>query len=264
MMRFIDAALPLAAMGFSVFPLSPGTKLPAISQKAGGKGVKDASTDPGQIRAWARRFPRANVGSGCGRASGVTVIDIDPSHGGNETVAAFREKGLKLTPTILVQTPSGGWHAYYTYEPLLLNSKAKLGPGIDVRNDHGYVVAPPSLLKDGRFYRWVTAPSAMTPARMPRWAMERLRPQPAPAYETTRPARDPDGALKGLLEFLRNAREGERNGSLYWAACRAKENGLTDAGTQQLLIATAVSIGLDPKESHKSVLSGFKAGRRLA
>ena len=261
-MRFLDAALPLAEMGFSIFPLSPGTKLPAIAQKAGGKGVKDATTDADQVRNWARRFPRANVGIACGRASGVTVIDIDPGHGGNETIAAFREKGSKLVETILAQTPSGGWHAYYMYEPLLLNSKAKLGPGIDVRNDNGYVVAPPSLLKDGRIYRWVVPPTGSQAARMPRWAMERLRPKPMPVYEDRHPPRDPDGALKGLVEFVRNAKEGERNGSLYWAACRAKENGLADAGVQQTLIAAAVSIGLDPKESHKSVLSGFKAGRR--
>lgn len=78
MMRFVDAALPLIERGWKVFPLAPGTKVPAISRKAGGQGVLDASRDRAQIETWGRRWPRSNIGLACGRDSGFTVIDIDP------------------------------------------------------------------------------------------------------------------------------------------------------------------------------------------
>lgn len=261
MVSFLKGAMPLIELGWSVFPLSPGTKLPAIPKTAGGQGVLDASSDPEQIWTWARRFPSANVGLACGKESGLTVIDVDPKNGGSATVASLKAKKQEFTPTILVKTPSGGWHMYYRYEPLLLNSKSKLGVGIDVRAQGGYVVAPPSVA--GNPYRWVNAPLGPDIPKMPRWVFEKLKPAPQPVRKAPERSGEPS-SIDGLVAFIGRAAQGERNGSLYWAACRAAEDGMTDDATALALENAGVAIGLDPKEAHKTVMSAFKARRRLA
>lgn len=257
-MRFLDAAMQLAQLGFAVFPLAPGSKVPAIPSKGGGKGVLDASKDLDQIRDWARRFPKANVGIACGRASGITVIDIDTNHGGMESVITLRAQKRILSPTIAVRTPSGGWHLYYRFEPGLLNSKSKLGTGIDLRTEGGYVVAPPSVLANGCGYHWHQPPLGGEVPRMPMWAVQKLTPPPEPIFASGKPPRDPDAALKGLIRLIEQAPGGQRNQVLFWSACRAAENGCADDGTCELLISAAASVGLSRREAWKTVHSGFK------
>src|SRR5260221_12533215 len=85
----LDAALAYAAQGIPVFPLAPGMKVPAISKDEGGRGFHDATTDTERIRRWWKRWPRANIGIPTGSASGWVVIDIDPRHGGDRSLAAL-------------------------------------------------------------------------------------------------------------------------------------------------------------------------------
>jgi len=62
---------------------------------------------------------------------------------------------LGLTADILdhatVTTPSGGRHIYLTHFDGARNSQSKIGHKIDTRGEGGYVVAPGSLTKDGRY-----------------------------------------------------------------------------------------------------------------
>lgn len=263
-MRFIDGAVPLIQLGWAVFPLSPGSKLPAIAKKAGGQGVLDASKDPDQIREWARRFPHANVGIACGKISGITVLDFDPKGGSAETLRTMKRQGRVFKPTVTVRTPSGGWHLYYAYAPELLNSKSLLGKGIDVRTTGGYVVAPPSRLDNGRDYRWHLAPLGADLPRMPIWAHMALKPKPEAAFTRQEGVRDADAALQGLIKFIGRAAEGQRNSCLYWASRRAAESGMNDAATEEALIQAAASVGIPRKEAAKTIGSAFKAGRRFA
>src|SRR6516162_9916551 len=73
----IEEILKLAREGFRVFPLKPGTKIPAIE-----KWPELATTDEVQIRQWAGSFPGSNWGLACGKDSGVFVVDIDAKRGG--------------------------------------------------------------------------------------------------------------------------------------------------------------------------------------
>ena len=75
---FLDAAFHLTSFGFKVFPLLPGSKIPAIAKRDGGQGCLDATDNEETIAGWAKRFPRANIGVACGLPSGVIVIDLDP------------------------------------------------------------------------------------------------------------------------------------------------------------------------------------------
>ncbi len=57
-----------------------------------------------------------------------------------------------------------------------MRNQAGLRPGIDVRGDGGYVVAPPSLHASGNYYRWAEgrAPQQLEPAPIPRWLLQAL------------------------------------------------------------------------------------------
>jgi archaellum biogenesis ATPase FlaH len=73
--------------------------------------------------------------------NGLLVIDVDTKNGGDE------EEVYKLgfpRGTFRVKTPSGGCHLYYKDTGLnMRNSVQRLGKGIDVRTDGGYVCIPP-------------------------------------------------------------------------------------------------------------------------
>jgi hypothetical protein len=69
-----DAALAHAARGWPVLPLRPRAKLSLIAKAEGGRGVHDATTDPGRIRVWRPAQPGATVGLE------LFVQERDPSH----------------------------------------------------------------------------------------------------------------------------------------------------------------------------------------
>ena len=75
-----EAAMHIATeLGWPVFPLAPGSKVPAIPREDGGHGHLDATTDPETIRAWWTERPRANIGISPGPAR-LMVVDVDPRH----------------------------------------------------------------------------------------------------------------------------------------------------------------------------------------
>lgn len=111
-------------------------------------------------------FSGRNIGLLTGKASKITVLDIDLQDGG---VAHWKHLS-KLYPPITtptVTTPGKGLHLYFKYNPRLSStSKLHLNGGVigwDVLNDGRQVVAPPSIQ-----YRW--RHSLETPlAKMPPW-----------------------------------------------------------------------------------------------
>jgi len=114
-------------------------------------GVKEATCDKAQIAEWWRLYPDANIGIATGQ--GLLVVDIDPRSGGSlEALNAV----VPLPTTAILRTGGGGLHLYFSYDPTLTirNSASKLAPGIDIRGENGYVVAPPSIHASGNRYRW--------------------------------------------------------------------------------------------------------------
>src|SRR5918993_3058703 len=67
-----DTAVGIASrLGWSIFPLQPGRKVPATK-----RGLHAATTDLELIGRWWQRCPRFNIGINCG-ASGLLVVDLD-------------------------------------------------------------------------------------------------------------------------------------------------------------------------------------------
>ena len=72
----LDAALRYAGRGLLVLPCRPRQKTPATDH-----GLKDATDDPGLIKAWWTQWPNANVAIRTGAESDLVVLDVDGEHG---------------------------------------------------------------------------------------------------------------------------------------------------------------------------------------
>lgn len=134
------AALWYASKGLKIFPCGP-EKRPLVRWK------DEMSSDPAQIRKWWDVCPEAMIGLPCGTVNGMAVLDIDV----RSTVDGFeslKSKSYEIPQgTFAVSTPSGGKHYYFKLRDgeLIRNSAGKIGRGIDVRGEGGYVIAPPSF-----------------------------------------------------------------------------------------------------------------------
>lgn len=122
----------------------------------GTRGFKDATTDHSTIKKWfGSDAPLANIAIATGEISSLTVLDVDIGQGkcGAETWAELiRMKGEPQT--LKARTGSGGRHVFFAYCPDLKTGNNRLGRHVDVKNDGGYIVAPPSRHRCGRMYDW--------------------------------------------------------------------------------------------------------------
>ena len=138
-------ALKYLEKGFSVIPVG-ADKRPLLNWQDYQK--KRATAE--EIEAWWEKWPNSNIGIITGAISGITVVDVDKKSDGLETL-----KKLRLPMTLVAKTGGGGFHYYYKYSEGIGN-KAGIFPGIDIRGEGGYVVAPPSVHSSGETYDWVT------------------------------------------------------------------------------------------------------------
>lgn len=140
----MEYALSYAKQGWHVFPLQPAGKAPLTEH-----GYKDATRDPDLIQQWWSRWPEANVGVATGRVSGIVVLDVDRKHGVDGVVSAAE---LDLPPTLVIRTPSGGYHLIYKC-PAAFVVPRRIGvrPGLDILGEGGYVVAAGSHTQQGLY-----------------------------------------------------------------------------------------------------------------
>ena len=97
-------------------------------------GIKDASKSKKQIRRWFKKWPDANVGVATGKASEIIVLDVDPRHGGDKSLAMLEAEFGQLPSTWRFQTGGGGEHYYFKHPGgHFPNSSGKVGDGLDVR-----------------------------------------------------------------------------------------------------------------------------------
>ncbi|SEO59581.1 Bifunctional DNA primase/polymerase, N-terminal [Actinacidiphila rubida] len=278
--RALHAALITAARGLPVIPLSR-SKLPAVRSphrdelratacrgECGrpGHGVHDATSDPARIRALFAVAPWATgYGIACGQAPLHLVgVDLDVKHG-TDGVGALRalaaSHGFDVPPTVTVVTPSGGRHLWFTAPGPVPNSAGRLAPGIDIRGAGGYVVGPGSRTVAGHYH--LAPGSAGNPlAEAPPALLHLAAPPPAPPRtdEQDHPRHPAEKRAAALVRFVLDSRAGERNGRLFWAACRAYDAGFGDA-LAPALVTAAVHTGLSEREAAATVAS---AGRLRA
>jgi hypothetical protein len=161
------AAREYLARGWSVIPLRPGDKRPTLKWQAF-QYRRAASED---LADWYGRWPQAGVAVVTGAVSGLVVVDVDPKHGGEASLAELERSHGPLPATVTARTGGGGRHLYFLHPGGLVRNQVGLAPGIDLRGDGGYVVAPPSLHPRGGIYAWEAglAPGEVALAVLPPW-----------------------------------------------------------------------------------------------
>ncbi|MTK30715.1 DNA primase [Nocardia seriolae] len=268
--RFRDAALSAAARGWFVFPLRPGSKIPAIT-----RWQQQATIDEVRIKQFWPPKSRRNVGVATG-PSRLHVIDLDTHHGesGPETMLRLAKSmgEQRSLITYAVSTPTGGRHLYYRIPDgglWLPNTAARLGPGIDSRGHGGYVVAAGSRTSQGEYRLLANRPTA----DLPPWLLRLLTPPPSPvSADPAAPPRHPDAYLRAIIDAetrkVTAAAPGTRNTTLFRAAFtlgRLVAGGELDKklAHDALTAAGAVHIGHDDfsaRELARTVDNGLELG----
>lgn len=196
MSDLLEAALRYAAQARPVFPCEARGKRPLTA-----RGLLEATTTPDRIEQWWARWPDANVAIRTGAVSRLVVLDVDGQEG-LESLRALEQDVGELPRTASVVTPRGGQHFYFAHPGggELRCSAGKLGPGLDVRADGGYVVAPPSVGPTARRYE---PDESCALAALPRWLHQRIDGGP------------PGGVRKrtAAAEWLTVARDGVDEGA---------------------------------------------------
>jgi hypothetical protein len=182
-----DAELYATRKQFSVFPLhgitedlkcacgnpncsSPG-KHPTTSN-----GVKAATRDVPAINSMFKVGD--NLGVATGEVSGFWALDID-GQGGEISFGTLIAEHGPLSPT-LIHFTGNGRHILFKHPGYRIkNSVKKLGPGLDVRGDGGYIVFAPSMHWTGTEYYLLNPHQKIGDA--PDWLLDAVRydqPQP--------------------------------------------------------------------------------------
>lgn len=163
----LAVALAYLARGWSVVPLRPREKRPLLLWELFQVERPSAS----DVAGWFRRWPDANIGIVTGAVSKLIVLDIDPKHGGDDSLESLERRFGALPLTVESRTGGGGRHLYFEHPGYPVRNRTGIGQGIDLRGDGGYVVAPPSLHPSGERYAWRSgcSPEERTLAPLPRW-----------------------------------------------------------------------------------------------
>jgi hypothetical protein len=252
-------AIAYAERGLHVFPLVARGKTPLTQH-----GLRDGSIEPEAIASWWASHPDANIGIRTGAVSNVVVLDVD----GPEGEASLQD--LPPMPDTWCALTSTGAHFYFSHPGHdVRNSAGRLGPGLDVRGDGGYVVAPPSIHPDGTRYVWAGEHRKLAP--WPSW-LEPAQNEPLSATEslrtysagvTVRGDRYAAAALAGEAEHVRTATVGTRNDALNRAAfavARFVATGeLRGSDVAAVLTDAAVAVGLPEHEARRTIASAFAA-----
>lgn len=201
--------------GWSIIPIQPKSKKPAISAW---KEFQDRKPTADEIAVFSSRYPNHNVAVICGAVSGLVVLDVDSEDG----YRFLKENGYAIPPTPRTQSSPGKGHFYFKHPGFPVKNMIRKVPGIDIKGDGGYVVAPPSIHPSGATYAWLEAfhPAKTPVAPCPQWLLDLIdqgREEAAPDHSNGKksaPHSDDEviDDTDWVVEYLRKGfAEGERN-----------------------------------------------------
>jgi putative DNA primase/helicase len=188
---FFDIAESYVNYGFSVIPLRPNDqtgrdtysyKKPIVSWSK----FQNEIPSRYELSSWFSEGNN-NIGIVTGKISDIAVLDIDS----DEAYELALAKGLPDTPTVKT---GRGHHLYFRYKDGVRNFQCRDDiPGIDLRGEGGYVVAPPTKHHSGVRYQWVEGKGLedLPRAELPDWVLAKAPEEKKPLVALA------DGASKG-------------------------------------------------------------------
>ncbi len=205
------------------------------------------------------------------------MLDVDDRHGGTATLDALHRAGHTFAPTLTVRTGGGGAHYYFAISTLPIGGDARVPntsgripavgatPGLDIRGDGGYVVAPPSLHRSGERYEWTAEPGLAT---LPDWLRRPPRYQPSHvnvrAYSGGEADRYASTVLRREAQAVAGSIEGQRsdqlNRSAFALGTLVGAGMLSESDVEEALLDAAAHAGLGHIEASRTITSGLRAG----
>ena len=294
--ELLEAALKYAQAGYGVVPVrwvdadghcscANGAECPSPGKHPVHPQWPDMATcDPIQVASWWREppediatewWPMANIGLVTGRQWGYFVLDVDEHAGGSQTLAAYERRNGDFPLTRVHQTARGGTHYFWKHPGFDVRNSAQtiLGHGLDIRGEHGFVVAPPSRSSYGAYE--LNPAHDIEPAPAPEWLLGLLRSHDKdqtgssiagsmPTTATGAARKYAEAALAAETERMRNAPEGTRNDTLNQCAFSLGTLGgaqlLDEEQAWAALREAAQAAGLGEGEIRKTFMSGWRKG----
>lgn len=200
------------------------------------------------------RYAGSGIGIATGKDSGVIVLDIDNHNGvdGQASLDLAQRKLGELPKTKEVITGSGGRHMYFRHPGgRVANRTGGKGhmagyPGLDVRGDGGYVVAPPTVHPNGTAYVWTGTKETPIADLPPAWAVflcDKVEAAPPSLFTaSTAAAPEKDSAAFWLDRARLDARPGTRNDTGLWLACQLRDSGLSELEARSTMLEYAAMV----------------------
>jgi putative DNA primase/helicase len=220
-------------------------------------GHTDATSDLQTVRTWWTTWPDANIAVATGAVSGIWAVDVDPRHGGFDSLNEFEEtrpEGI-LPATLTSVTGGSGRHIIFRYpdDGSRVPTRNPWKPGIEVKSDGGYIILPPGTHISGGRYQWINW-ETHEPVLAPRDLLESIR--------DVRSGSSGREELPSTSDILAGIPEGKRDDHLFRAACRLRRQlGDNERPLIAKIIADAAANAVPPfdhDEAMRKVDQAFK------
>lgn len=225
MSELLAAALSYVKRGLSVIPIQAHEKRPLIAWEE----YQDRIATEEEIKTWWAKWPEANIGIVTGANSGLVVIDLDSEEAKNKLKEMLPGYDLMAVPR---SRTGKGWQLFFKHPGITIPNRAGVLPGLDVRGDGGYVVAPPSIHPNGKVYKW-QVPLA---GELPKLPVDLFKLISSPTG---------NGSENGFRERFNTAQalagvpEGQRDETLFRLACKLRSADVPQDMAETLILEAA-------------------------
>jgi Bifunctional DNA primase/polymerase, N-terminal/AAA domain/Primase C terminal 1 (PriCT-1) len=237
MSDIMAAALDYAKQGWPVFPLhqpfdgrcscgDTDCESPAKHPRTT-HGLKDGTTDKDTVRAWWTKWPDANIGIVTGAISRLIVIDLDSAEAKDKLKEFLPDYDLTAAPR---SRTGRGWQLFFKHPGVTVPNRAGIMPGLDVRGDGGYVVAPPSIHANGKVYKW-----EVPNGELPKLPVELFKLISSPDASNENGYRE---RFK-TAEALAGVSEGQRDETIFRLACKLRSADVPEDMASALILEAA-------------------------
>lgn len=272
--EYLNAGLPIIALAGK----QPNTEKHKRGLTEPISGSVDGDEDLGILREYFEHPDTTGIGLVI--PEHLVVVDIDGEEGARQWRDLVGPDAV--TPDTAVAKTGRGLHLWF-WTPRIQGS-AKLGPKLDLKGRGGYVAAPPSRHPDGHIYEWldplvidgrIMVDALPDPIERKLAVADQIRDEfhvERPVYtlyQLTLEGRkfrlhteSCPPPIDGLVKFLAESVEGNRNNALAWAALQARDEGVTLEVAMRDLGGAAQAAGLSAQEVRTTIRSAYRRSAR--
>lgn len=227
-MDMLKVAKEYIEKGWCVLPVGKGMKSPMVNWKE----YQHKRPSEQEIKQWFEGKSNKDVGI-CvvtGKISGITVIDID-----------HKTRTFGFNAKYWSKTGSGNKHLFYKYKEGYKTTTRVNGDPVDIRNDGGVIVLPPTIHPSGNQYEWQLRDELME--------MPYIEMKAKPASSVTL-AGKPGNPLSVSLEEFHNMGRGGRN-DLLTKIVGILRNEIYDVNTLNTIVRHIARSAKEPLPEHE-------------